>query len=170
MAVLLLQALDRSQDSFRDHSYLLIWRTWARRSHTATGHAATARLRPSTSTFVRSHLDRARLREQGIVLGAGGADVTRFSRVARESGFTAGSHPLENTVMAKLQGSFDVSLITRNEGVRGSSPRVGSSIHQGLRRSGSSQGGVRQRPCVKLGRLSPWQPQSLRRCQMPSAS
>jgi len=37
----------------------------------------------------------------------------------------AGSSPPANAVKRKLQGFFGVIVITRNEGVRGSNPRVG---------------------------------------------
>ncbi len=48
----------------------------------------------------------------------------------RNGEFTAVSGLLANAIKGNLQGFLNVAIITRNEGVRGSSPRVGFSIEE----------------------------------------
>ena len=52
--------------------------------------------------------------------------------MACNSGFTAGSSPPGTTGKATLQGFVGVIVFTRNEGVRGSNPRVGLAGSAGI--------------------------------------
>jgi hypothetical protein len=66
----------------------------------------------------------------------GGAASPRMSREVPTACACAGSRRVQarpgTGVNAILQGSFDVNLITRNEGVRGSNPRVGLALFAGI--------------------------------------
>jgi hypothetical protein len=59
------------------------------------------------------------------------------------SGFTAGSSPSVSAVLSKLQGFSTAAIITRNEGVRGSNPRVGFPNLQALLVAGNRRPALR---------------------------